>query len=71
MFHFTHRYSMASGHIGLDILTSTHVPFVELNKARYGDLQVAQGQASDILAQVGALIRSGGGIRWPVYRSER
>ena len=58
MFHFTHRYSMASGHIGLDILTSTHVPFVELNKARYGDLQVAQGQASDILAQVGALIKS-------------
>jgi hypothetical protein len=59
MFHFTHRYSMASGHIGLDILTSTPVPFVELDKARYGDLQVAPGQASDILAQVGALIKSG------------
>ncbi|HEY3044800.1 MAG TPA: alpha/beta hydrolase domain-containing protein [Vicinamibacterales bacterium] len=58
MFHFTHRYSMASGHIGLDILTSTHVPFVEFNNARYGDLTVAQGQASDILAQVGALIKS-------------
>ena len=58
MFHFTHRYSMASGHVGLDILTSTHVPFVEFNKARYGDLSVAQGQASDILAQVGALIKS-------------
>jgi hypothetical protein len=58
MFHFTHRYSMASGHIGLDILTSTHVPFVEFNQARYGDLRVAQGQASDILAQVGALIKS-------------
>src|SRR5215207_6074610 len=41
MFHFTHRYSMTSGHIGLDILTSTHVPFAEFNKARYGDLQVA------------------------------
>ena len=58
MFHFTHRYSMASGHIGLDILTSTHVPFVEFNKSRYGDLNVAQGQASEILAQAGALVRS-------------
>jgi hypothetical protein len=58
MFHFTHRYSMTSGHIGLDILTSTHVPFVEFNKERYGDLQVGQGQANDILAQVGAFLRS-------------
>jgi Alpha/beta hydrolase domain len=58
MFHFTHRYSMTSGHIGLDILTSTHVPFVEFNQGRYKDLQVGQGQASEILAQVGALIKS-------------
>jgi hypothetical protein len=58
MFHFTHLYSMTSGHIALDILTSTHVPFTEFNKGRYGDLQVGQGQASDILAQVGALVRS-------------
>jgi len=58
MLHFTHTYSMAAGHIGLDILTSTHVPFVEFNKARYGDLSVAPGQASDILAQAGALIKS-------------
>lgn len=58
MFHFTHAYSMTSGHIGLDILTSTHVPFAEFNQARYKDLQVGQGQASEILAQVGALVRS-------------
>jgi hypothetical protein len=58
MFHFTHTYSMTAGHIGLDIVTSTQAPFVEFNKARYGDLQVGQGQANDILAQVGALIRS-------------
>jgi hypothetical protein len=49
---------MTSGHIGLDILTSTHVPFVEFNRERYKDLQVGQGQASEILAQVGALIKS-------------
>jgi hypothetical protein len=58
MFHFTHTYSMASGHIGLDILTSTHVPLVEFNQARYSDLNVVPGQASDILAQVGSLIKS-------------
>jgi hypothetical protein len=58
MFHFTHAYSMTAGHIGLDILTSTHVPFAEFNQARYKDLQVGQGQAAEILAQVGALVRS-------------
>jgi hypothetical protein len=58
MFHFTHRYSMTEGHIGLDILTSTHVPFVEFNGERYKDLQVLPGQAPEILAQVGALMRS-------------
>jgi hypothetical protein len=58
MFHFTHTYSMASGHIGLDILTSLAAPFVEFNRARYGTLQVATGQAVEILAQVGALITS-------------
>jgi len=58
MFHFTHTYSMATGHIGLDILTSTHVPLVEFNAERYKNLQVGQGQAAEILAQVGALIKS-------------
>jgi hypothetical protein len=58
MFHFTHRYSMDAGHIALDILTSTHQPFVEFNGERYKDLQVLQGQAPEILAQVGALIKS-------------
>ena len=58
MFHFTHRYSMDAGHIALDILTSAHEPFVEFNGERYKDLQVLPGQASEILAQVGALIKS-------------
>ena len=58
MFHFTHAYSMTSGHVGLDILTSTSVPFAEFNPERYKGLRVGQGQASEILAQVGALIRS-------------
>jgi hypothetical protein len=58
MFHFTHVYSMTSGHIGLDILTSTSVPFAEFNADRYKSLRVGQGQASEILAQVGALMKS-------------
>src|SRR5688572_24189362 len=58
MFHFTHVYTMTSGHIGLDVLTSTAVPFTELNPERYKDLQVLPGQATEILAQVGALMKS-------------
>ena len=45
MFHFTHRYSMSEGHIGLDVLTSTHEPFVEFNEPRYRNLRVSAGQA--------------------------
>jgi hypothetical protein len=58
MFHFTHRYSMSAGHVGLDVLTSTHEPFVEFNEQRYRGLRVAPGQAPEILAQVGALMKS-------------
>jgi len=58
MFHFTHRYSMTEGHIGLEILTSATQGFVEFNRDRYKDLQVAQGQAGEIIAQVGALMKS-------------
>jgi hypothetical protein len=58
MFHFTHTYSMTAGHVGLDILTSTHVPFAEFNPDRYKSLRVGQGQAAEILAQVGALMKS-------------
>jgi hypothetical protein len=58
MFHFTHRYSMSSGHIGVEILTSSATPLVEFNRARYGTLRTAPSQASEILAQVGALIKS-------------
>ena len=58
VFHFTHLYAMTSGHIGLEILTSTPAGFAQFNQARYGDLRIEQGQASDILAQVGALIKS-------------
>ena len=58
MFHFTHTYTMTSGHIGVEIVTSDPAQFVEFNGARYADMRVQQGQANEIIAQVGALLRS-------------
>lgn len=59
MFHLTHTYTMSSGHVGLEIVTSDPAQLVEFNEARYKDLRVAPGQAGEIIAQVGALVRSG------------
>ena len=58
MFHFTHRYSMTEGHIGLEILTTTTQGLAESNPDRYKDLAVGNGQANEIIAQVGALLKS-------------
>jgi hypothetical protein len=58
MFHFTHTYTMTSGHIGVEIVTSDPAQFVQFNLARYSDLRIQPGQANEILAQVGALLRS-------------
>ena len=58
MFHFTHRYSMNAGHIGVEILTTTPQGLAEANPGRYKDLVVGNGQASEIIAQVGALLKS-------------
>src|ERR1051326_1022791 len=46
MFHFTHRYSMTEGHIGVEILTTTPQGLIEANQARYKDLAVANGQTN-------------------------
>ena len=58
MFHFTHVYAMTSGHIGVEILTSATQGFAEFNPERYKDLQIANGQTNEIVAQVGALLKS-------------
>ena len=58
MFHFTHTYSMTEGHIGLEILTSATQGFIDFNPERYKDLSVGNGQANEIIAQVGALVKS-------------
>ena len=59
VFHFTQVYAMTSGVIGLEILTSTPAGLASANEARYKDLVVPNGAANDILAQVGALLKSG------------
>jgi hypothetical protein len=58
MFHFTHVYAMSSGHIGVEILTSATQGFAEFNPERYKDLQIGNGQANEVIAQVGALLKS-------------
>jgi hypothetical protein len=66
MFEFTSTYTMSSGHAAVEILTTNPAQFVQHNQARYKDLQIAGGQASEILAQVGALVRTGtplGGLK--------
>jgi hypothetical protein len=58
VFHFTQVYAMTTGVIGLEILTTTPAGLAAANEARYKDLAVPNGAANDILAQVGALIKS-------------
>jgi hypothetical protein len=49
---------MTTGVIGLEILTTTPAGLAAANAARYKDLVVPNGATNDILAQVGALIKS-------------
>jgi hypothetical protein len=58
VFHFTQIYAMTNGVIGLEILTSTPAGLAAANEGRYKTLSVPNGAANDILAQVGALIKS-------------
>src|SRR5580698_6342238 len=58
VFHFIQIYAMTTGVIGLEILTTTPAGLAAANQARYKDLVVPNGATNDILAQVGALIKS-------------
>lgn len=60
-FEFTAAYVMDSGHAAVEILTTSPAQFVEFNAARYAPLMVENGQANDILAQIGALVKSKSG----------
>jgi Alpha/beta hydrolase domain len=59
MFEFTSIYTMSSGHAAVEILTTPPAQFVALNEARYRNLKLNGMQTNEILAQVGALVRSG------------
>jgi hypothetical protein len=57
-FEFTAMYVMDSGHAAVEILTVTPDRLTAFNAERYADLRIENGQANDILAQVGALLKS-------------
>ncbi|HLH31890.1 MAG TPA: alpha/beta hydrolase domain-containing protein [Terriglobia bacterium] len=58
VFHFVQTYAMSSGIIGLEMLTSASPGLVANNEVRYKDLNVPNNAANDIIAQVGALLKS-------------
>jgi hypothetical protein len=58
MFEFTSAYLMDAGHAAVEIVTTSPQPFVAFNAARYGNLAIDNGQQNEIIAQVGALLRS-------------
>jgi hypothetical protein len=58
VFHFVQVYAMTQGVIGLEMLTSASPGLVANNEARYKDINVPNAIANDIIAQVGALIKS-------------
>ena len=60
LFHFLHTYVMSQGHISLEIVTGSLPVFTQANAERYKSLAIANGQENEILAQVGALVKSGG-----------
>jgi hypothetical protein len=57
-FEFTAAYVMNSGHAAVEILTTSPRQFVAFNAARYEPLKIEDGQQNEIIAQVGALVKS-------------
>ena len=68
MFEFTSIYTMSSGHAAVEILTTPPAQFVALNEARYRNLKLNGAQTNEILAQIGALVRSGTLVGGPVRK---
>jgi len=57
-FEYTSGYVMDSGHAAVEILTTSPQQFVAFNAPRYERLKIEDGQQNEIIAQVGALMRS-------------
>jgi hypothetical protein len=58
MFEFTAIYTMTSGNAAIDVVAGGLPDVIASNPERYKDLQVANIQTSELLAQVGALMKS-------------
>jgi hypothetical protein len=57
-FEFTAAYVMTSGHAAVEMLTTSPQQFTAFNAKRYDKLHIEDGQQNEIIAQVGALVRS-------------
>jgi hypothetical protein len=70
MFEYTSMYTMASGHAAVEVVTTPNTPgeLTKLNEARYKEMALVAGQNTDILAQAGALIKSGSPLGGAVPR---
>jgi hypothetical protein len=60
-FEYNSVYIMDSGHIAVEIATTGAQNFTGFNAERYAKVQLGNGQANEILAQVGALVKSSQG----------
>ena len=58
MFEMTSIYTMTSGHAAVDISAASLQQVIDANPERYKGFQVANSQISEIIAQVGALVKS-------------
>jgi hypothetical protein len=61
MFEFTSGYLMDAGHAAVEIVTTSPQQFVAFNGPRYERMKIEDGQQNEIIAQVGALVRSSKG----------
>ena len=58
MFEMTSIYTMTSGHAAVDISAASLQQVIDANPERYKGFQVGNAQISEIIAQVGALVKS-------------
>jgi hypothetical protein len=70
MFEYTSMYTMNSGHAAVEIVTTPNTPgeLTRMNEARYKDMALVGGQNTDILAQAGALVKTGAPLGGAVPR---
>jgi hypothetical protein len=60
MFEFTSIYGMSTGYIAIDMLIGGMQQVIDHNPDRYKDFTVEPAQNNEVIAQIGALMRSSG-----------